>query len=172
MDISADLIQFTRSKVAVCAGAKNILDIGLKLEFLETQSVPLVSYKSDDSPAFYCRSSGYKSPIRIDDTETIAKAIEINWTLPRGKGFIITTPTKEADAIDSQEIESVVQQAVKQAQIEKIKGNVLTKYIMKAVEKATLDRSASANMTVLINTAKIAGELAVAHNIYKSKKII
>ncbi|EJL6706349.1 MULTISPECIES: pseudouridine-5'-phosphate glycosidase [Vibrio] len=171
MDISADLIQFTRSKVAVvCAGAKNILDIGLTLEYLETQCVPLVSYQSDDFPAFYCRSSGYKSPIRIDDEEIIAKAIEMSWALPGGKGFVITTPTKEGDAIDSQEIELVVQKAVKQAEEEKVKGNAITKHIMKAIEKATYGRSAIANMAVLINTAEVAGRLAVAHHRYKANQ--
>lgn len=171
MDISADLIQFTRSKVAVvCAGAKNILDIGLTLEYLETQCVPLVSYQSDDFPAFYCRSSGYKSPIRIDDEEIIAKAIEMSWALPDGKGFVITTPTKEGDAIDSQEIELVVQKAVKQAEEEKVKGNAITKHIMKAIEKATYGRSAIANMAVLINTAEVAGRLAVAHHRYKANQ--
>ena len=38
MDVSSDLIQFTRSKVAVvCAGAKSILDLDLTMEYLETQ---------------------------------------------------------------------------------------------------------------------------------------
>ncbi|KDM93304.1 pseudouridine-5'-phosphate glycosidase [Photobacterium galatheae] len=169
MDVSSDLIQFTRSKVAVvCAGAKNILDIGLTLEFLETQCVPLISYQSDDFPAFYCRSSGHKSPMRMDDASTIAKAIEMNWALPGGKGFVITTPTKEEDAIDSKEIELVVQAAVRHAEEEKVTGNAITKHIMKAIEQATQGRSATANMAVLIHTAEVAGQLAVAHHRYKS----
>ena len=66
MDISADLIQFTRSKVAVvCAGAKNILDLNLTMEYLETQCIPIISYKSDDFPAFYCISSGIKAHIGL-----------------------------------------------------------------------------------------------------------
>ena len=37
-DISADLQEFAQTPVAVvCAGAKSILDIGLTLEYLETQ---------------------------------------------------------------------------------------------------------------------------------------
>ncbi len=71
MDISADLIQFTRSKVAVvCAGAKSILDLNLTMEYLETHCVPVIAYKSDDFPAFYCTSSGIRSPHRLDDEET------------------------------------------------------------------------------------------------------
>ena len=37
-DISADLVELSRTRVAVvCAGAKSILDIGKTLEFLETR---------------------------------------------------------------------------------------------------------------------------------------
>ncbi|MDO6708107.1 pseudouridine-5'-phosphate glycosidase [Photobacterium sp. 1_MG-2023] len=167
MDISSDLIQFTRSQVAVvCAGAKNILDIGLTLEYLETHCVPVVSYQSDDFPAFYCQSSGFKSPERMDQAEEIARAIEINRSLPGAAGLLITTPTRDEDAIDSQDIQLVVQAAVAQAETEGVTGNAVTKFIMKAIEKATAGRSAEANKAVLINTARVAGELAVAHSRY------
>ena len=61
MDISADLQELANTKVAVvCAGAKQILDLGLTLEYLETYGVPVLGYNTDEFPAFYCRSSGYK----------------------------------------------------------------------------------------------------------------
>ncbi|NNN69585.1 pseudouridine-5'-phosphate glycosidase [Vibrio sp. 3-2(1)] len=171
MDISSDLIQFTRSKVAiVCAGAKNILDIGLTLEYLETQCVPVVSYRSDDFPAFYCQSSGHKSPVRMDHADEIARAIEINRSLPGSGGLLITTPTRDDDAIDSQDIQLLIQDAVARAKREGVTGNSVTKFIMKAIEKATDGRSAEANQAVLINTARVAGELAVAHHRHYPQK--
>ncbi len=167
MDISPDLIQFTRTKVAVvCAGAKKILDLNLTMEFLETHSVPIISYKSDDFPAFYCRSSGIKNSYRIDDEFEIAKAIEIHWGLQNNNAILITNPTKIEDAIDSDEIESVIATAVFNAKKENISGNTLTKYLMRAVDSATLGRSAKANMAVLVNTAEAAAKLAVAHAYY------
>src|SRR6202049_2469104 len=60
-DISADLIELSRSKVAVvCAGAKSILDIAKTLEFLESQGVPVIGYRCDEFPAFFARSSGVR----------------------------------------------------------------------------------------------------------------
>jgi len=164
MDISSDLIQFTRSKVAVvCAGAKNILDLGLTMEFLETYCVPLISYKFDDFPAFYCRSSGLRSPHRVDDADTIARAIEFHWALGNNSSVLITTPTKEKDAIDGREIDASIEEAIRAADQDGVKGNAITKYIMHAIDKVTHGRSAKANMAVLINTAEVAGQLAVAH---------
>lgn len=171
MDISSDLIQFTRSRVAVvCAGAKNILDLGLTLEFLETHCVPVVSYRFDDFPAFYCRSSGLRSPQRLDDEEQIAHAIEHHWALGNRSSLLITTPTREEDAIDSQEVESAIERAVQQAQREGVMGNALTKYLMRAVDRVTEGRSAKANTAVLVNTAEVAGRLAAVHAQHRAQQ--
>ena len=52
-DISADLVELGRTPTAViCAGVKSILDIPKTLEFLETQRVPVLTYGSDEFPAF------------------------------------------------------------------------------------------------------------------------
>jgi len=167
MDISSDLIQLTRSKVTViCAGVKNILDVGLTLEFLETHCVPLVTWQADEFPAFYCRDSGFKSPMRMDCAKQLAKAIEINRNLPGAAGMVIATPTRVEDAINSEDVQHVIDTAITQAKINTISGNGVTKFIMKAVEKMTAGRSAEANKAVLINTARVAGNIAMAHYDY------
>ena len=59
-DISADLLELAHTPVCVvCAGAKSILDLGLTLEVLETNGVPVLGYRTDEFPAFFSRSSGY-----------------------------------------------------------------------------------------------------------------
>lgn len=167
MDVSSDLIQFTRSKVAVvCAGAKKILDLGLTLEYLETQCVPVVSYRSDDFPAFYCVSSGLRSPQRMDDETEIAKAIECHWALGNHSSFLITTPVREEDAIDGAEVDAAIADATAAAEREGVRGNAITKFLMRAIDKATAGRSAAANMAVLISTAEVGGRLAAAHARY------
>ncbi len=164
MDISADLIQFTRSKVAVvCAGAKSILDLGLTLEYLETQCVPLVSWQSDDFPAFYCESSGYRSPHRIDDAMEVASVIEHHWRLGNRSSVLITAPIDKENAIDKDEVEVIIQAAAEQAEREGVRGPGATPYLMRAVAKATEGRTVKANMSVLISNAAVGARLAVAH---------
>jgi pseudouridine-5'-phosphate glycosidase len=69
-DISADLTELSATAVAVIsAGVKSILDIGLTLETLETLGVPVLTYGTDDFPAFYSRVSGFASPLRADSPE-------------------------------------------------------------------------------------------------------
>lgn len=164
MDISSDLVQFTRSKVAVvCAGAKKILDLGLTVEFLETHCVPVVAYRSADFPAFYCVSSGIPSPQRVDDEAVLAKAIDTHWALGNPGAILITTPIRPEDAVDGAEVDAALAEATAAAERDGVRGNAITKYLMRAIDRATEGRSARANMAVLISTAEVAGRLAAAH---------
>ncbi|MFJ3927765.1 pseudouridine-5'-phosphate glycosidase [Streptomyces sp. NPDC090022] len=164
-DISSDLVQFTRSRVAVvCAGAKMILDLGLTLEFLETHCVPVVAHRSDDFPAFYCRTSGHRAPHRIDDEAVLARAVATHWALGSPTSFLITTPVRETDAIDAAEVEAAIGEAVAAAERDGVVGQGLTKYLMRAVDTATGGRSARANMAVLATCAQTAGRLAAAYS--------
>ncbi len=164
MDISSDLIQLTRSKVAVvCAGAKMILDLRLTMEYLETQCVPVISYASDDFPAFYCSSSGVKAPHRIDDEDLIAKVVATHWAAGHPGGAVITSPPREEDAIDPAEAEAAIADALAQAERDGVSGQGLTKYLMHAVDRATGGRTAQANTAVLISTAEIGGRMAAAY---------
>ena len=53
-DISADLQALaTIPMIVVCAGAKAILDLPATLEYLETMSVPVVGFCTEEFPAFY-----------------------------------------------------------------------------------------------------------------------
>ncbi|MEU6537034.1 pseudouridine-5'-phosphate glycosidase [Streptomyces sp. NPDC047000] len=164
MDISSDLVQFTRSKVAVvCAGAKKILDLGLTMEFLETHCVPVISYGFDDFPAFYCRSSGLRAPHRLDDETRIARAVDAHWALGAPGSVLVTSPTRPEDAIDSDAVEGAIAEALRGAEADGVRGGAVTKYVMRAVDRATEGRSAAANMAVLVHTAEVGGRVAAAH---------
>lgn len=164
MDISADLIQFTRSKVAmVCAGAKNILDLNLTLEYLETHGVPVISCQSDYFPAFYCKSSGLRSPHRLDDVHVIARTIQYHWLLGNNGSVLVARPIEDAHAVDEQEVEAIIAKAIGLAEKEKVTGNAITKFLMHAIDRETGGRTSAANRSVLVSTAKFAGHLATAY---------
>ncbi|MET8061787.1 pseudouridine-5'-phosphate glycosidase [Streptomyces microflavus] len=164
MDVSSDLIQLTRSKVAVvCAGAKMILDLKLTMEYLETQCVPVISTGSDDFPAFYCASSGVRSPHRVDDDDLLARIVATHWAAGHPGSVVITTPPRPEDAVDSAEAEQAITEALAQAEQDGVSGQGLTKYLMRAVDRATGGRTAQANMAVLISTAETGGRLAAAY---------
>jgi pseudouridine-5'-phosphate glycosidase len=81
-DISADLPSLADTPIiVVCAGAKAILDLPATLEYLETMSVPVIGYQTDEFPAFYSRQSGLKTSLRLDTPEEITKFAATHWEL-------------------------------------------------------------------------------------------
>ncbi|MFW5643780.1 MAG: pseudouridine-5'-phosphate glycosidase, partial [Alkalispirochaeta sp.] len=87
LDVSADLPELGRTPVAVVsAGVKSILDIPRTLEYLETLGVPVITYRSDEFPAFYSRESGLPAPLRLDSPESVAATLAAHWSIPSAGG--------------------------------------------------------------------------------------
>ena len=60
----ADLTELGRTPVAVvCAGAKSVLDIGLTLEYLETQGVPVVGFRTNKKCPHFTRGTAVITPL-------------------------------------------------------------------------------------------------------------
>ena len=167
MDISADLEELGKTPVAVvCAGVKSILDIGLTLEYLETKGVPVITYKSQDFPAFYTKKSGFKSPNTLNDPENIAKVIAANAELgrPSGRpnGMIIANPIPDEYSMDEAEISAVIADAVAEAERLGVKGKEITPYLLDRIQRLTKGRSLEANIALVLNNAALAAKIAAA----------
>src|SRR5690606_14848690 len=106
----------------VCAGAKSILDIGLTLEYLETKGVPVVGYRTDEFPAFYSRSSGFRVDYRVDTPEELARALTAKWALGLSGGVVVANPIPEAYALDDDRIDAAIAQALEEQQARGITG--------------------------------------------------
>ena len=92
LDISADLTELGRTPViVVSAGIKSILDISRTLEVLETNAVPVVSYQTDEFPAFFSPHSGVASPACVDNAKTIATAFRVARDLGLPSGMLVAS---------------------------------------------------------------------------------
>src|SRR5574344_1696976 len=112
-DISADLQELAQTPVAVvCAGAKSILDIGLTLEYLETQGVPVIGYQTEELPAFYTRESGFKVDYRLDTPAQLAEAFHVKRELGLRGGMLVTNPIPEEYSMDADVINKAIDEAV------------------------------------------------------------
>lgn len=162
-DVSADLPELSRTPVAVvCAGAKSILDLPRTLEWLETNSVPVIGYGSDEFPAFYARSSGLAVQVRVDSPAQAARLLHIRDELGLRGGELIAVPIPEADALDPAMIDSHIDHAIRDAEAEGIHGKDLTPYLLSRLARLTDGISIKANDSLLRNNAKIGTQIAVA----------
>lgn len=162
-DISADLVEFGRTPVAVvCAGAKSILDLPKTLEYLETQGVPVVGYGTDRFPAFFTRDSGLALDQRVDSVGALAALVGAQQRLGLGQGIVIANPIPEADALDPAEIDARIAEAIAEAESEGIVRKAVTPYLLARIFELTGGRSLAANIALVRNNARLAAELAVA----------
>ncbi len=163
LDISADLDELARTPVAVvCAGPKSILDVGRTLEVLETRGVPVVGWGTDELPGFYSRTSGHRSPSRVDDAPEAAALMERHAALGLGSGILFCVPVPEDAAIPQDEMETVIAQAVRDVEARGIHGPASTPAVLSRVAELTDGRSVVANLALIEHDASIAASLAVA----------
>ena len=163
MDISADLEELGRTPVMViCAGAKSILDLGLTLEYLETKGVPVIGYGTEELPAFYTRTSGFKVDYRIDSPEELAAAFHAQQEMGLGGGMLVTNPIPEEWSMDPVRINAAIDQAVADAKSLGIHGKETTPYLLARVKELTGGDSLDANIQLVLNNARLGAQTARA----------
>lgn len=161
-DISADLMELANTEVAVvCAGAKSILDIGLTLEYLETQGVPVIGYKTSDFPAFYTRKSGFGVDYRSDSYAEIALALKTKWDLGLKGGMVIANPIPIEYEMDYDYINEATDKVVALAFKKGIRGKEMTPFILANLHEITGNKSLFANKELVYSNARVAAHIAI-----------
>ena len=162
-DVSADLVALARFPVAVvCSGAKSVLDLARTLEALETYGVPVYGVGTDRFPAFHRRDSGLPLDQRFDRIHDAAAAIHAHWRLGLNTGLVIANPVPEAAELPREIYERALAQAQSDATREGVRGRAVTPFLLERMRVLTGDRSVATNRALLIDNARVAGELAVA----------
>ena len=160
-DISADLEELSKTNVCVvCAGPKAILDIGLTLEYLETKGVPVIGYKTSELPAFYSSKSGFNVDYRVDAALDIAEILKTKWDLSIRGGVLVTNPIPIAFELESVMINKAINEAIIEADKEKIIGKEITPYLLSKVNELTEGKSLDANIKLIQNNAALAAKIA------------
>lgn len=160
-DISADLQELANTDVAViCAGAKSILDIGLTLEYLETNGVPVIGFGTDEMPAFYTRRSGFGVDYRVDSSMEVAQALKAKWDLNLKGGMVIGNPIPEQFEMDYDTITNAIESALKEAEEKNIGGKNVTPFLLDKVKTITEGKSLDSNIELVYNNAKVAAQIA------------
>ena len=164
MDISADLMELAQTNVAVvCAGIKSILDIPRTLEYLETQGVPVIGYKTEEFPAFYTPSSGSLVQSRLDTPEEIAHCMKIKWKLGLDGGIVIGNPVQKEDAMDASIIQQAISEALRDAAQKQIEGKNVTPFLLERINRLTMGESLKSNISLVFNNAHLGAKIAVAY---------
>lgn len=162
-DVSADLTALARYPlVTVCAGAKAILDLPKTLEVLETLGVPVVGYQTDELPAFYSRSSGLKLDLTAQSAAEVAAIAQAHWQMGFQTAVLVVAPVPHEDEIPATEVNEFIDEALREAAQQHISGKAVTPFLLSRIAGRTQGRALRANISLLKNNARIAGEITCA----------
>lgn len=161
-DISADLPALAKHPViTVTAGAKVFLDLPATLEYLETASVPVIGWQTDEFPAFHAPSSGLPLSIRADSAGEVAAIAEAHWALGGG-GVVVAVPVPEADGIPLDELNEMISGALSAPETAAVSGPAVTPAILGQLGSLSDGRTVTANLALAENNAVVAAKIASA----------
>lgn len=171
-DISADLQALaTIPMIVVCAGAKAILDLPATLEYLETMSVPVIGYGTNEFPAFYSRESGLQVSLRLDTPQAIVQFAKTHWNTGLQSAVLVVNPIPAADAIPRSAMEPIIERASTEAKEKRIHGKELTPFLLQRISELTKGESTRANLSLLLNNARLAAQIAKAMRAIEKRRL-
>ena len=122
----------------------------------------MVGYQTDTLPAFYSRDSGFPVDYRVETAADVAAAMNIKSKIGLDGGMVIAVPISEEHALPSDEIDGVIEDALKEMQRQGITGKDTTPFLLASITERTDGRSLDANIQLVLNNARVAAEIAVA----------
>ncbi len=163
-DVSRDLYELgSEPTMVVCSGAKAILDLPKTIEVLETQGVSVLSYRSDTFASFYSRSSGLPVDAVFDDPAQAAAILKARRELGLTGGILVSNPCPAEMALPNDYVEKAIEEAVQEAEEQKITGKSLTPFLLSRIAELTGGESLETNMALVKNNARLAARIAVCY---------
>lgn len=168
-DVSADLSAISAHRVVtVSAGAKSFLDLPATLERLDTLSVPVIGWRTDEFPAFYARSSGLALAAQVDSAVELARIARTHWALGGG-GILVVNPVPVEAAIDLAELNDWTTQALRLEDLHpgrtgtvEVAGPSVTPRVLARLVDLSGGRTLEANLALAESNASVAAQIAGA----------
>jgi pseudouridine-5'-phosphate glycosidase len=156
-DVSADLAELARTQVlVVSAGAKSLLDVSATAEVLETLSVPVLGFRTDELPLFYSARGGPPVPARVESAAEAARVARAHWELG-GHGLLLARPPD--DSLD--DVEPLIERALGEAERTHVTGQDVTPFVLAYLHEHSGGRTLKANRELVAANAALAAEVAV-----------
>jgi pseudouridylate synthase len=157
LDISADLLELSRSEVVVVSsGVKSLLDVQATAEMLETLAVPVLGWRTETMPRFYDAAGGPPVTQRVDAVEDAVRLARIHWELA-GCGVLLARPPDE-----SLDVDDLIEEALAEAERDGIAGQAVTPFILSRLHERSGGRTLEVNRELAAANAGLAAELAVS----------
>ena len=160
-DESADLPVLAQVPITVVsAGVKSILDIPATLERLETLSVTVVGYRTDEFPSFWLTTSGEPLDWSVPDGAAVADVMAANDALGRRSAVLVANPLPPERQLDPSVHDAALAQALSEAQ--GLTGKEVTPFLLQRIVEITGGTSLEVNLEIAANNIRVAADIARA----------
>lgn len=158
-DVSGDLAELARAAaLVVSSGVKSFLDVGATTEVLETLGVPLLGFRTDETPLFYSAGGGPAVSARVESATEAARIARAHWELGGG-GLVLARPPDT-----SLDVEPLIEAALEEAARRGLSGPRVTPFVLSHLHEASGGRTLAANRVLVAANATLAAEVAVAYS--------
>jgi pseudouridine-5'-phosphate glycosidase len=160
-DESADLPVLAQVPITVVsAGVKSILDIPATLERLETLSVTVVGYRTDEFPSFWLTTSGEQLDWSVADGQSVADVMAANDALGRRSAVLVANPLPPDRQLEPSVHDAALTQALTEA--EGLTGKEVTPFLLQRIVEITGGTSLEVNLEIAANNIRVAADIARA----------
>jgi pseudouridine-5'-phosphate glycosidase len=157
-DVSADLGELARGRtLVVSSGVKSLLDVAATNEVLEALAVPVLGFRTDELPLFYRARGGPPVSARVDSAAEAAAVARTHWELG-GNGLLVARPPDES--LD--DVEPLIEDALREAEARGVRGQGVTPFVLQFLHERSDGRTLRANRDLVVQNARLAGEIAVS----------
>ncbi len=158
-DVSADLGELAHVRaLVVSSGIKSLLDVPATAELLETLSIPVLGWRTDELPLFYAARGGPPVSARVESALEAAVVARAHWALGRAALLLARPPDESLD-----DTESLIAEALSRAAAEEVRGPAVTPYVLSFLHANSGGRTLRANRDLIVGNAALAGEVAAAY---------
>ncbi|WP_233159625.1 pseudouridine-5'-phosphate glycosidase [Pseudonocardia sp. MH-G8] len=162
-DVSADLAALAGTGVlVVCSGVKSILDVPATLEVLETESVPVLGYRTDSFPGFYRRDSGHPVPWRVDSPTEAAAVWRAHRALGQRAGVVLAQPVPADAELDAVLHDRLLDEGLALLASRGVTGKDVTPVLLEHFHEGSGGASLRTNLALVRANAELAAQVATA----------
>ena len=147
--------------VLITAGVRPMLDVPATLERLETLSVPVLGYRSDEFAGFYIASSGFAVDHRVDNAAEIAAIARARDELGLTQTLLISNPIRrDREVPDYDERLAQAVEIATRYMADGERGEDDTQIRLASLEEATGGSAWQANREIYRQNVALAAEVA------------
>jgi pseudouridine-5'-phosphate glycosidase len=98
----------------------------------------------------------------VDSPEEVAALVQARDALGLPAALLVTVPVPPRDALSQAEADVALAEAVARAEQQSISGAAVTPFLLAEIDALTAGGSRRANIALLVNNARVAGQIALA----------